>query len=73
MIMGLVTLSDANIRRIVDDAPLIWQVVAPDDSEPYEEARAELVGLNGKAKHPPDLDFGEHERSDADLDCCASC
>lgn len=34
-------LSDANIARVLADPPLIWQVIAPDDPEAYEQARAE--------------------------------
>jgi hypothetical protein len=34
-------LSDANIARVLADPPLIWQVVAPDDPEMYEQARKE--------------------------------
>lgn len=39
MCLGLVTLSDDNIARILSDPPLVWLVIAPDDPEPYEEAR----------------------------------
>jgi uncharacterized protein DUF1877 len=49
--MGMATcfalLSDANIARVLADPPLIWQVVAPDDPEAYEQARA--------AAQPPSL------------------
>jgi hypothetical protein len=41
MCLGLVTLGDANIRRVLDDPPLVWQVVAPDDPDAYEEARSQ--------------------------------
>jgi hypothetical protein len=39
MCLGLVSLSDDNIARILRDTPLVWRVIAPDDPEPYEEAR----------------------------------
>jgi Domain of unknown function (DUF1877) len=41
MCLGLVALSDANISRLLQDPPLVWRVIAPDDPEPYEAARAE--------------------------------
>jgi hypothetical protein len=76
MVMGLITLSDANIRRIVDDPPLVWRLVAPDDPEPYEQARAsqaEATNLLGrlfrrKSGRPPNLEIGDREGSDVDLD-----
>src|SRR5687767_14577361 len=39
MIVAMVTLGDANIARVLQDPPLIWRVIAPDDPEPYESAR----------------------------------
>jgi hypothetical protein len=39
MILAMVTLGDANISRVLQDPPLIWRVIAPDDPEPYESAR----------------------------------
>lgn len=39
MILGMVTLGDANIARVLADPPLVWRVIAPDDPEPYESAR----------------------------------
>jgi len=39
MCLGLVTLSDESIRKVLADPPLIWKVVAPDDPEAYEVAR----------------------------------
>lgn len=74
MILGLVTLSDANVERVIADPPLVWQVVAPDDPEAYESARgnakpgffARLLGRSQNAA--PDLVFGEGEGEDSDLD-----
>ena len=43
MILGLVALSDANIARVLQDPPLVWRVVAPDEPEAYENARTEGV------------------------------
>ncbi len=40
MCLGLATLSDAHIDRVLGDPPLIWRVVAPDDPDPFEAARA---------------------------------
>ena len=39
MILGLATLGDANIARVLADPPLVWRVIAPDDPEMYESAR----------------------------------
>lgn len=62
--MGMATcfalLSDSNIARLLQDPPLIWQVIAPDDPEAYEQARAEaqppsLLGrLFGRARATSD-------------------
>ena len=38
MILAMVTLGDANISRVLQDPPLIWRVIMPGDSEPYESA-----------------------------------
>ena len=40
MVLALRTTSDANIRTVLADPTLIWKVIAPDDPEIYEEARA---------------------------------
>ena len=76
MILGLVTLSDANIERLIADPPLVWQLVAPDDREPYEAARrtgADAPGLfarllGKRVERPADLKLGEHEGAHVDLD-----
>jgi hypothetical protein len=47
MILGMVTLGDANISRVLADPPLVWRVIAPDDPEPYESAR----------RQPPESSF----------------
>ena len=39
MILGMVTLGDANIARLLADPPLVWRVIAPDDPGAYESAR----------------------------------
>jgi hypothetical protein len=39
--LSLGSVSDATIQRLLADPPLIWQVVAPDDSEMYDRARRE--------------------------------
>ena len=76
MIMGFVTVSDANIQRIINDPPLIWQLVAPDDPEPYKKARRSTTRLAGLVARllrrtdvdPPDLHLGDHESVGSDLD-----
>jgi Domain of unknown function (DUF1877) len=40
LVMGLITVRDATIERILADPPLVWKILAPDDPEPYQEARA---------------------------------
>ena len=39
MSVALVTLNDANIRRVLEDPPLVWQVIAPGDPAAYQSAR----------------------------------
>lgn len=77
MCLGLVALSDANIARVLEDPPLVWRVVAPDDPEPYEEARAEaatlppssrLSGGTENADRPTDLELRPGEGFSTDLD-----
>jgi len=43
MILGLATLGDANISRVLADPPLVWRVIAPDNPEAYESARQSLA------------------------------
>lgn len=61
--MGLTTLRDENIVRILADPPLVWQVLAPDDPEIYADARDEAGGEGGAA-----LALGEGEGDDVGLD-----
>jgi hypothetical protein len=76
MCLGLYTLSDDSIRKILADPPLIWKVVAPDDPDAYETARREAAGtflqkLFGKKSPPSEattLQLGEGECSHTDLD-----
>ena len=77
MCLGLVTLSDANIARLLDDPPLVRQAIAPDDPEPYQEARTAqrrptlLSRLLGRGRQPesvPDLTLSPGEGSATDLD-----
>jgi hypothetical protein len=76
MILGLVTLSDANIGRLIADPPLVWQLVAPDDRQAYEAARRASAGAPGlfgrllrkRPELPADLHLGEHEGVHVDLD-----
>ena len=41
MALALHTISDENISKVLADPPLIWRVIAPDDPEIYQHARAE--------------------------------
>lgn len=78
MCLGMVTLEDANIARVLADPPLIWRVIIPDDPEPYEEARRaartpSLLGrLLGRKAAPDapvvDLDLADDELVTGDLD-----
>jgi len=38
MILGLIALGDANISRVLADPPLVWRVMAAEDTEPNEDA-----------------------------------
>jgi hypothetical protein len=77
MILGLTTLADGNIERVLSDPPLIWFVVAPEDPEMYQESRrqrssASLLGrLFGKGTPPQpvaQLTLGNGEGISTDLD-----
>lgn len=70
MYLALATLSDANIQRVLEDPPLVCQVIAPDDPEMYETARAgqkhptllsRLFGRGSRTRndHPLKLSTGE--------------
>ena len=43
MILGLRMLSDLNIARVLADPPSIWQLIAPDDPDVYEQARLQAA------------------------------
>src|SRR5215813_5271564 len=64
MILGLVTLGDTNISRVLADPPLIWKVIAPDDPEVYAQAR----GVKGKPGFLGRLFGRSATRSDAELE-----
>lgn len=77
MCLGLVALSDENIERVLKDPPLVWQVVAPDDPEPYEAARAKhakprllskLLGSSNPKGSVPDLQMSAPEGLATGLD-----
>jgi hypothetical protein len=75
MCLGLVALSDANIARVLEDPPLVWRVIAPDDPEPYQAARAEQTKpsllsklFGGAARRLPDLEMSGDEGLSTDLD-----
>jgi hypothetical protein len=78
MILGMVALDDTNIARLLADPPLIWRVLAPDDPEPYDEARRQgrqpgvwgrLLGRKAAPEVvPEDLQLADDDRADTDLD-----
>ncbi len=80
MILGLTAVSDSNIERMLEDPPLLWKVLAPDDPEVYRDARsaagsrglfsrllglAKMKGTRGASK---DLTLGAEEGDGIDLD-----
>ena len=62
MILGLTSLGDANIERLLADPPLVWKVIAPDD-DAYESARAAAArpSLLGRL-------FGRPQAAEADAE-----
>lgn len=64
MYLSLCTLSDDNIRKVLADPPLVWKVLAPDDPEPYEDARSEMAAPNPAIA----LNLAKGEVVDAQLD-----
>lgn len=72
MVLVLHQVSDATIDRILADPPLVWQLVAPEEPELYEDARRATTGLfarlNSKNKPTVSLELGEYEGELADLD-----
>ena len=68
MILLLVTLSDANIARIIENPPLVWHIFSPGDPEVCQNATPQS-SRSGTAQQPvPDLEMqaGEGECSDLD-------
>lgn len=78
MCLALHSVSDNNIKKILESPSLIWRLLAPDDPEIYIETVKEnsgglLAKLFGKKNSGeeipvPDLDFVEGENIDDDLD-----
>lgn len=74
MILGLCTLSDKNIERLIADPPLIWKVLAADDPDAYAQARHEpppglLSKIFGRKKsHVTDFSLADGEGACIDLD-----
>jgi hypothetical protein len=64
-VMGLVAVSDGTIRRLLADPPLVWKLLAPDDPEPYQEARADSTVPGDDDE---DLELGEGEGDHLHLD-----
>ena len=44
MVMEIFAVRDATLRRLREDPPLIWQLIAPESPERYEQARVEAAG-----------------------------
>lgn len=77
MCLALHSVSDENIKRILERPELIWRLIASDDPEAYEEAvKKNQVGLLSKLFgrkavtkiEIPNLSFVEGENVDDDLD-----
>ena len=82
MAMELFAVRELTMQRLLADPPLIWQLIAPDEPEMYEEARSEaqrnelgflsrLFGrkaVGAKATYVPPLQLAEGEGPVADLD-----
>ncbi len=68
MVLLLVTLSDANIARILENPPLVWRVFQLDDPEPYLRALGESSRWWAKREPVPNMEMqiGEGERLDLD-------
>lgn len=77
--LGLHSLSDSSMLRILENPPLIWRLIAPDEPERFEElvAQASRPGffsqLFGKQERPAtslpsDLQLAEGEDRAIDLD-----
>lgn len=43
MVMEVFAVRDVTLRRLLADPPLVWQLVAPDDPDIYQQARAEAA------------------------------
>ncbi|MGC3980943.1 MAG: YfbM family protein [Steroidobacteraceae bacterium] len=75
MCLGLCTLSDENLRKVISDPPLVWKVIAPDDEEAYENSRPahsvslleKLFGKN-KSESSPIINIADDEVINSDLD-----
>ena len=78
MALALHTVSENNISKVLADPPLVWRIIAPDDSEIYQHARAEkqpglLARLLGAkpvelSDDVPDLPKTDGEGIETDLD-----
>lgn len=81
MVLGLNTLSDENIEKLLSDPPLVWKVLAPDDPEIYEEVRKSKTSIGLFTKlfrkkrdveqikfEDTSIELGVNEGADTDLD-----
>jgi hypothetical protein len=82
MVMEVYAVRDTTLQRLLADPPLVWQLVAPDDHDMYEQARAEAAAsalgffarlFGGKSARPAAADaaplvLADDEGSVADLD-----
>jgi hypothetical protein len=64
MVMGLLSVSDETIRRLLADPPLVFKLLAPDDPDLYDEARADSSAPDGD----DELELGESESHHLYLD-----
>ena len=82
MAMEIFAVRNVTLQRLLTDPPLVWRLIAPDEPEMYEEARAEAERgvsrfvsrlFGGKPKQPAAADEGPLQLSEgeglvADLD-----
>lgn len=75
MLLGLNTIGDENLRKVLETPALIWQIMAPDDpsvqqiQQPQPGFFAKLLGAKPEPPIPLErLEFADGELREADLD-----
>lgn len=68
MILSLVTLSDANIARILENPPLVWRVFMPHDPGVYLKVLSRDIGNSTSYQSIPDIEIQDGEGEYLDLD-----